>query len=164
MIFWSETLCISAIPQASNCQNWTVWQSGACQAPHRHLLCNKKNRFPEQRVHTDFSRQGIALIAFSKKKLVDSVCSKHISQRLPEGLNFKWKNLCCCECQPRKCSQMQDPARLLFRCVKGRVRKLLFTLPLLESQSCMTIILNSQAVIRHHIFLPFVLEMETHQA
>lgn len=73
MILWSEALCISAIPQASNCQNRTVWQSGACQAPCRHLLSNRKNRFPEQSVHTtDFSRQGIALITFSQM-LVDSV-------------------------------------------------------------------------------------------
>lgn len=67
MIFWSEILCISAIPQASNCQNWTVWQSGACQKPPRHLFCNKKNRFSKHCVHifTSFSRQGIVDYLFT---------------------------------------------------------------------------------------------------
>lgn len=67
IIFWSEILCISAIPQASSCQNRTVWQSGACQKPPRHLFCNKKNRFSKQCVHifTGFSRQGIVDYLFT---------------------------------------------------------------------------------------------------
>lgn len=67
MIFWSEILCISAMPQARNCQNWTVWQSGACQKPPRHLFCNKKNRFSKQCVHifTGFPQQGMVDYLFT---------------------------------------------------------------------------------------------------
>lgn len=44
MIFWSEMLCISAIPQASNCQSWTVWQSGSCQNPSQTSVLRQKEQ------------------------------------------------------------------------------------------------------------------------
>lgn len=159
MILWSEALCISAIPQASNCQNRTVWQSGACQAPCRHLLCNRKNRFPEQSVHTtDFSRQGIALITFSQV-LVDSVgFQAHLpaSPRRDWILNGKKKKiyvvLNASPASSVRCKTLLRGSSDVWRDPAGNHS----ILPLLESQLNTRNTLNNRAATWHHISLPFV--------